>query len=277
MRDSVCCQKASIIDAFFYDRTCLALPLFCLLVFGLYFPAQATATTCGSDHYDETVQVSKVYDGDTLRLKDGRNVRIIGINTPELARDKSPAEPWSSQAKSALQQLLSQDRRVKLRWGQEKRDRYGRLLSHVFLPNGDNVSERLLSSGYALALTVPPNTWGWTCYARAEAIARSRKQRLWSDKYYQAIPTHRLSPSSRGFRLVDGQVQRVGFGKSAIWLNLESNFALRIKRNDLNYFNGVDFKELTGKRITARGWINRHNNQLRMRVKHPAALEIKTP
>ena len=37
-----------------------------------------------------TYNVRKVVDGDTLRLVDGRSVRLIGLNAPELARKGRP-------------------------------------------------------------------------------------------------------------------------------------------------------------------------------------------
>jgi len=38
---------------------------------------------CPADSFDETTTVRYIHDGDTLHLKDGRKVRLIGINTPE--------------------------------------------------------------------------------------------------------------------------------------------------------------------------------------------------
>lgn len=265
MRYSIRWKKASVTDAFFYLRV-----LITGLLFSLLMPLQAA---CLTDRYDETARVDRIYDGDTLRLNDGRKLRLIGINTPELARDTTPAEPWSSEAKSALQQLLASGS-IKLRWGQEKTDRYGRLLSHVFTPDGQNVSEWLLNRGHGMALTVPPNNWGWSCYKQAEIRARDKLKGLWANPYFQPVSTQQLGKNSRGFRLVEGKIRRVGFSNSSIWLNLERDFAIRIKRRDLRYFNGVDFKRLRGQRISARGWLNEYNNRLRMRVKHPSALEI---
>lgn len=34
-----------------------------------------------------SARVEHVYDGDTVRLADGRKVRLIGVNTPELGRE----------------------------------------------------------------------------------------------------------------------------------------------------------------------------------------------
>ena len=215
-----------------------------------------------------------MHDGDTVRLSDGRKVRIIGINTPELARDATPAEPFAEQARDALKRLFKQQDRLKLRWGKEKNDRYGRLLAHLFLPDGRNISQQLLEQGMAMALVVPPNLWQWDCYVAAEARARKDGAGLWAHPHFQAIASNKLSPRQRGFHLVQGRVQRVGFSKSSIWLNLEGRFAIRIKRQDTVHFKKLDFKTLKGKQVIARGWLQYHNNELRLRIRHPAALQI---
>jgi endonuclease YncB( thermonuclease family) len=70
------------------------------------FVSPVWAVECRADRIDETVSVSQVVDGDTLRLKDGRLIRFIGINTPELARKEKPAEPLAKKARKVLQSLL---------------------------------------------------------------------------------------------------------------------------------------------------------------------------
>lgn len=47
-------------------------------LFSCYLQAE-----CGSPIV-ETAQLKHVYDGDTIKLKDGRHVRVLGINTPEI-------------------------------------------------------------------------------------------------------------------------------------------------------------------------------------------------
>lgn len=270
--DRICEQKASSIDAFFCVR------LLVILLTGsssLFHSENTFARACTSPHFDETATVEYVHDGDSLRLSDGRKVRIIGINTPELAREDNPAEPYALRARDHLRGLLKPQSKIKLRWGRERKDRYGRTLAHVFLSNGENVSQRLLTEGLAMALTVPPNLWQWDCYQLAEQNARKSKRGLWSHQRFQISAAKHLDSNTRGFRQVSGVVKRVGFSKSSIWLNLDANFAIRIKRSDLEYFNGVDFRALRGRKLVARGWVKYHNNQLRMRVRHPAALKIE--
>jgi len=95
---------------------------------------------------DETVRAVTVYDGDTCRLADGRTLRLAGVDAPETAHDGRPAQYFAEQAKAALDGLT---RGVPLRFvgvGPGK-DRFGRLLGDLVLPDGRSVTEMLLSRG----------------------------------------------------------------------------------------------------------------------------------
>lgn len=47
----------------------------------------------------EWVKVKRVNDGDTVQLSDGRFVRYIGINTPEINHERNTAEPFGFEAR----------------------------------------------------------------------------------------------------------------------------------------------------------------------------------
>ena len=65
-------KKASLVGAFFVSVFCL--------------PAHAL---CPAPGKLPQAKVQRVVDGDTLRLADGRNVRLIGLNAPELAHARA--------------------------------------------------------------------------------------------------------------------------------------------------------------------------------------------
>lgn len=78
-------------------------------------------------------------DGDTVHLRDGRSVRLIGINAPELAHNGRTTEPFAEAAKQRLQALVSaSDGRLALQPGRQPRDHYGRTLAHLFDASGAN-------------------------------------------------------------------------------------------------------------------------------------------
>jgi micrococcal nuclease len=175
-----------------------------------------------------------------------------------------------------LSQLLTANgNRVRLRFGQEPRDKYGRLLAHVFLDDGTNVEAWLLERGLATTLTYPPNVALAPCYLSAQQRARQQETGLWRlDAYRPATPAQ-LSPHAKGYRLVRGKVERIGNSRKSVWINLEGAVALRIDRDDLHYFDNVDFQHLVGRTVTARGWLHPYRGRTLMRIRHPAALEIQ--
>ncbi len=229
---------------------------------------------CTSKHIDEWVKVVHVFDGDTVKLADGRRVRLLGINTPEIGRDGKPSQPFAEEARLSLKKLLSHESRIGLQYSLEQQDRYGRTLAHLFLPNGVNVQQHLLQSGVASTLVVPPNTWGERCYTRTEARTRQSGKGIWSLPSYQPIAAKAIPAQARGFRLIRGRVQRIGEGHRNLWLNLAQQVALRIEKKDLNHFTEYEPRQLKGKLVEARGWLKRRQGELRMRIRHPAALTL---
>ena len=229
---------------------------------------------CAADRSDERVLSAHIFDGDTLALEDGRRVRLLGINTPEIGRDGEPSEAHAEDAKALLAALAGPGAWLQLRLDAERLDRYGRILAHVFGADGTNVQARLLAAGYATTLVVPPNQWSVDCYAALEARARARRLGIWRLPRYQPTPAEDLPASARGFRLVTGRVQRVGESRANLWLNLSRHMAVRIPKDDLAYFGDLDLRGLAGRRLEVRGWMQKRRGELRITVRHPAALTV---
>ena len=229
---------------------------------------------CPADRSDERVISARIFDGDTLALNDGRSVRLLGIDTPEIGHDGEPSEPFAEEAKALLARLAGPGTTLRLRLDSDRFDRYGRLLAHVFADDGSNLQARLLAAGYATTLVVPPNEWSLACYAAAQAQARKSRTGIWGLEAYQPIPAENLADSVRGFRLVTGRVQRVGESRSNLWLNLSPRVAVRIPKRDLAYFGNLDPRALTGRRLEVRGWVQKRRGELRITVRHRAALTV---
>ncbi|TXL00792.1 hypothetical protein BMR11_01875 [Methylococcaceae bacterium CS5] len=91
-------------------------------------------------------KVKKVYDGDTVLLNDGRKIRLIGINTPEIEYAKQSAQAGGDVARKWLtQQLLNTT--IRLEFDQEKQDKYKRYLAHVFTRQEVHINRELVRSG----------------------------------------------------------------------------------------------------------------------------------
>ncbi|MGE0370347.1 MAG: thermonuclease family protein [Gammaproteobacteria bacterium] len=217
-----------------------------------------------------------MYDGDTLVLSDRRKVRLIGINTPELPRDGSPGQPYSQEARDALTALLETDDELGLRFDEERVDRYGRLLAHLYRVDGSSIQAWLLTRGYAVAIAVPPNLRNQDCYRRAEEQASRAGLGVWVLPYYQPLAATGLKAAApeAGFRFVRGKVARAGAGAGAVWLNLEGGLALRIARPDLRYFPDFRPRDLVGRTVIARGWLNTGGAAPLMQIRHPASLQV---
>ncbi len=245
-------------------------------VFLLFTGAAHSAANdnCASTYFQDKANIKKVIDGDTVILTDDRHVRLIGIDTPEIFHDGRPAQPGAIKAKQALQDMLADVDFIGLRYDSERQDRHGRTLAHLFLPTGTNIQAKLLAAGLAMPLFIPPSVMYAECYAAVAANAKTAARGLWSLPAYQAVAVTALAGNERGFRIITGQVRYLSESRSAIWINLENNVALRITRPDLPYFDEAVLQALRGKQIEARGWLYERNGQLRMRLRFPLDLSI---
>lgn len=137
---------------------------------------------------DGTGVVAGHVDGDTLDVDVGgriERIRLVGIDTPELARDGRPAECHADAAAARLAALLPIGTRVRIERDIVPRDDYGRLLGylHVADPAGTEqmVNLRLVLDGVARPMSIPPND----TYAPEFVAAARRAERagagLWSE------------------------------------------------------------------------------------------------
>jgi micrococcal nuclease len=129
----------------------------------------------------EDATVERVVDGDTLKLSDGRRVRLIGIDTPETVDPRRPVECLGAEASAHTSELLPPGTAVRLEYDVEHLDRYERTLAYVYrLDDGLFVNLDLLTEGYAEQFTVPPNVARAEELSRAVATARNAGKGLWS-------------------------------------------------------------------------------------------------
>lgn len=104
-----------------------------------------------------TVLVRGVVDGDTIEISPAVNglkdVRLIGVDTPETVDPSEGVEPYGPQASDFATRELAL-RRVRLEFNKERMDRYGRLLAYVYV-GGSMFNEELVAKGYAQAYPLP--------------------------------------------------------------------------------------------------------------------------
>lgn len=243
------------------------------------FPSLLFANNCSVNKYHKTVQVEKVYDGDTLRLIDGRKLRLIGINTPERGQDGNRDEPYYQEAKDSLKQIVKNNKnKLHIVYGDDKYDRHKRLLAHIYTVSGENITATLIRKGLGFVIAVPPNTRLLGCYQEAEREAQQNQRGIWGHQFSQPIPVSALKQSARGFHSISGTVKRVGESRSAFWLNLDTGsirrVALRVPKKHIHYFKHYHPKDLLHRKLLARGWIYKTKNEQRITIQHPASLKV---
>ena len=135
-------------------------------------PAQEGKPTFDSGY----ARVTKVTDGDTIHLGDLGSVRLIGIDTPEVYGE---VECFGREASEFAKRLLPLVTRVRYRVGVEERDRYGRLLAYVWLPDGRMLNRVMIDRGYAQPLTIPPNVEFAEVFRAGARAARQAGLGLW--------------------------------------------------------------------------------------------------
>lgn len=230
-----------------------------------------------------SVQVARVSDGDTLRLQDGRSVRVLGINAPEITHGNKVGQPLGRESLSAAQAFIERAQgQVRLGFEREQHDHYGRLLAHVYDSRGRSLAAEQLRTGMAVQVAVPPNTAQVQCLAKVEQAARKKKLGVWRNHYWQPLPANSMRGDETGFRLVSGRVAKVDIN-SAVWLELDGKLVVRIAKKDWPLFEkdkfGYDqrgWQSLVGRKIEVRGWINQQKSKRSQRFK-PLVLQLRSP
>ncbi|PJI48322.1 MAG: nuclease [Pseudomonas sp.] len=216
------------------------------------FSLDASAAACPEPSAAETVRVARVVDGDTLKLADGRSVRLIGVNAPELAHHGRSEEAFAVAAQRRLQALVAaNDGEVGLVLGRQAKDRYGRTLAHAYGARGDNLESRLLAEGLGYLVAIAPNTDLTACQQAAERGARSAKLGLWKRAPVQTA--EQLHES--GFAVVRGRVEQVQRNRGGLWIDLDGPLVLRIEAKLVKHFDDATLRDLKGRQVEARGWV----------------------
>ena len=126
----------------------------------------------------EWFSVKWVNDGDTIVLADGRNVRYIGINAPEIDHGSQKAEPYGYKAKNHNKKMVLSTM-IRLEIDKERYDQYGRLLAYIFLKDGKFVNKAMIEQGYAYLLPRRPNVRYNKVLLQSQRNAMSAKHGIW--------------------------------------------------------------------------------------------------
>ena len=221
-----------------------------LSLLGALLPNQALAD-CVLGEADELVALKKVVDGDTLRLKDGRRVRLIGVNAPELSRGNRPAQPLAEEAKEFTERFLAGGD-LELVYDRDRRDNHGRVLAHVYNHRGDSLESALLSAGLAFHIAVAPNLALAECLASREQQARARHRGVWAPGVWPVLAADQVRSGDGGFVVLTGTVKNTDRNRY-LWLELDGPVAVRLDpERDYGHRNGRNWQ---GRKIVVKGWL----------------------
>lgn len=224
----------------------------------------------------EHATVAEIIDGDTVRLADHRQVRLVGTQAPKLSLGRSGFVDWplAAEAKTALKKLVN-GKEVGLGYGGLKIDRNGRTLAHLYIGK-TWVQGEMIASGMARVYTWPDNR---SC--AAELLAREREARaasrgIWALPYYRIRKPDELGAEIDTFQLVEGQVTSAAVARGRAFLNFGDNyrtdFTITISPEDLRAFP-YDPRNLEGKTIRVRGWLTLLNGP-EIQATHPEQIEL---
>ncbi|MEL0637441.1 MULTISPECIES: thermonuclease family protein [Marinomonas] len=206
---------------------------------------------CQASGSVERAQVKRVVDGDTLYLVDGRRVRLVGINTPELDHEHGNNEPFAVAAKQRLTQLAG--RYIYLQPSKDGRDRYGRYLYYLFDKDRISLSSQLLSEGLGYRIAVPPNLAYQACYMASEQSARDANLGVWQQSL-------QWRPQA-GFVIARVKITSISHNRGGWWLETNQSLVINLPPSAANYWQAQKVFFLQGHTVEVRGWQHKRNSR----------------
>jgi micrococcal nuclease len=195
-----------------------------------------------------------VTDGPTVRTVEGTTLRLFAIRMP------APGSRWPAVARRVLAGLVV-GRDVRISPEEPRRDRHGRLLVDLMLPDGRSVQGEMVAAG--LALVDPLFIEAGDAAARllaAEQGARAAGRGLWSDGTLILQATGDVP--TEGYRLVEGTILAAEAVRGRIYLNFGPDHAkdftvvIPPERTEAFAAAGLTPGALAGRSVRVRGWVS---------------------
>jgi len=123
--------------------------------------------------------VTRVVDGDTIVVAGVGTVRLIGVDTPETVDPRKPVQFFGKEA-SEFTRRMAEGKVVRLEYDAQRTDRYQRVLSYVYLPDGSFLNAEIVKQGYGHAYVQYPFKY-LDQFRDYERQAREGRRGLWSD------------------------------------------------------------------------------------------------
>lgn len=169
----------------YYKRHLLAAAL-TLIVGGLVLYGQHAGwlSKAAEQNQPGLYRISHFVDGDTIAVDmngHDEKIRFIGVDTPETHKPNTPVQCYGPAAAAFTKNTIGNNR-VRLASDplSTDRDRYGRLLRYVYLPDGTLLNEKLIQEGYGFYYPYFPFTKSKQFNADEQAAMAAHKG-LWAN------------------------------------------------------------------------------------------------
>jgi micrococcal nuclease len=217
-----------------------------------------------------TVTVSRVVDGETLALSDGRILRLVDIDVPNRGA-------LATQTKDALTKLVA-GQPLALKFAGTTQDRQGRVLGELYA--GDRwVQGELLKRGLARVAGTADDRTGLPQMLALEKRARRAHRGLWGDDGFAIVAADQAAQHAGSFALVTGTVAGVVSNSDGVLLYFgaarHQGFVLSLAPDVVKLCrdNALDPASLQGKTVLTRGFVD-GTRRPTIAVTYPEQIEI---
>jgi micrococcal nuclease len=207
----------------------------------------------------ESVSVQTVVDAGSMRLADGRTLRLAAIWTPLPPIDPRAGERSMANAARAraFLEAVAQSPLI-LAFEGASSDRYQRLVAHV-VSDGRWIQGEMVAAGMALAApSAAHRAWSIELLALEDHARRARRG-LWADGALRVRDAAAIGRFSEGYAIVEGVVGAVARYSSITYLNFgpdwRSDFSAAAASGARALLRdaGIPLQELAQHRVRVRG------------------------
>ncbi|MBV8536721.1 MAG: thermonuclease family protein [Alphaproteobacteria bacterium] len=241
------------------DRSAGASPLDTLVAQGVIAAGGAAA-------------IAGTIDGETLRLVDGRELRLAGIGVPLSA----PAV--ADEARQALAALADQHE-AQIYYEERRNDRYGRIVAHLVISPDLWLEAELVGRGLARVETTRDTAAAAADLLAIEAAARAARRGLWMLRDYRVRDAGELGRWRDSFQIVAGRIAAGHKSPGRMWLEFAGARGRALELEIPSAANrpfraaGLDPSSLIGVDVRVRGWLRWQDGPI-IEVDHPAQIEL---
>jgi len=233
----------------------------------IFFLFSFLILSCNFSPNYSNLKAVEVIDGDTIRLSNGKLMRYIGIDTPEVRIKKDDVfqylpQPFALEAKE-YNRILVEGKNIRIEFDSQKVDRYGRLLGYCFVDDVF-VNAELIKKGYAVLYTYPPNVKYVDLLLKLQKEARNKKLGLWRD--FEVILHAQADSYINQIKSVKGRVIDTYQSSKCTFLNFgkdyKTDFTIVIFKKSLKEFTKEGIDPVTfykDKVVIATGRIKEYN------------------